>query len=186
MRVRMEKTEFEDLFEQDPRARDGNLFRRDVHPANPFQIIDRNTVDELHCDHARGREFLEDEWDMSGRIAGELGSAALHCAAFGRKVEAPLDRASEPRAKLSGLYTARAGSLRSTSWARCLMMSRSGLITLAMMTAAALSRRRSGHQAEPRGALERSRRRPLGSVRSKQRSRSAVVRIPRSRWSRPG
>ena len=95
MRVGVEEAEFEDLLEQNPRTADGDLLRCDSHRSNAVEIVDRNPLDELHREHARRAQIVEDQRYVHRAIVGELEPAALDRAAFPREVELALDRALE-------------------------------------------------------------------------------------------
>ena len=74
---------------------DGDLLRHGIHAADALQVVDRDALDELHGDHARRRQLLEDERNVGGRIVRELEPTALHGPALGREIELALDRALE-------------------------------------------------------------------------------------------
>ena len=83
VRVGMEEAELEDLLEQDPRPGHGHLGGIDAQCAGcPSRSSTRDAADELHGDHAGGRELVDRERDVRGRVAGELapGSAASSAA----------------------------------------------------------------------------------------------------------
>ena len=101
MRVGMEKTEPEDLLEQDPRPPDGDLGGVEVEPSEALNVGDADPADELHRDHPVGRELADDEGDVGGRIVGELSLAPFHRPPLDVEIElarqAPLELSDERR-----------------------------------------------------------------------------------------
>ncbi len=102
MGIGVEETQFEDLLEEDPRAGHGDVGRVGSEGTDPLQIVDRDAVDELHGDHARGRELLEDRRDVRRRVAGKLDAAALHGPAFGGEIELAFQGAFELASQAGG------------------------------------------------------------------------------------
>ncbi len=131
MRVRMKEAKFEDLFQKDSRSCRGDILRHDIHPPNPFEVVDRNTLDELH---GRSRSSsttprIPEECGRSDRVANWSRQRCMVRRSIVKSSSRLIVR-SNSRASIDGLYTASPGRWRSTSCARFLMMSRSAWTTL--------------------------------------------------------
>ena len=95
MGIGVEEAELENLLQQDPRSGDGHRGGIDAHRPDPLQIIDADSLDELHGDHARGGEGIDRVGNVGRGIVGELALAPLHRPPLDGEIQLPLEAALE-------------------------------------------------------------------------------------------
>src|SRR5262245_21261429 len=95
MRIGVEKSEPEDLLQQDPGPGDRYLRRVEAQSADPLKIIDANSLDILHGDDSRRGELIDRVRNVSRRVVLEMFLAPLHRPQLHGKVELSFEASLE-------------------------------------------------------------------------------------------
>ena len=109
MGIGVEEAELEDLAKQDPGPGHGDLRGVGAQRSDPLQVVDADSLDELHRDHAGRRKVLDGVRDVCRGVAGKLALAPLHGAALDREVELAFEAALELAGQCQGLVRSQEG-----------------------------------------------------------------------------